>query len=150
MGAGICPVDAIAGREDAEPTGAPPRPRVLVVEDNPYVRTMLCDLLAALGCATDSAIDGMQGVERLERADFALVITDLSMPGLSGWEVAEAVRRRPATGLILVTAAATAGTRERAEAAGLALLPKPFSFDELRAAVRRALGNARPRPRELF
>jgi CheY-like chemotaxis protein len=142
MEASVYPREFVLGRdEEAAMRLRRPGPRVLVVDDNPYVRAVLADQLTALGYTVDCAADGIQGLERLERGDFALVITDLAMPGMSGWEVAEAVRRRrSAPGLILITGAATGVERERAEAAGLLLLPKPFSMDELRLAVRRALG----------
>jgi len=69
-------------------------------------------------------------------------LTDLAMPGMSGWEVAKAVRSTSAaTPVILVTGSATDLDAQRADALGVTILHKPVPVEALRTAVRRALGS---------
>jgi len=61
--------------------------RVLVLDDEPNVRSVLRDLLTEEGYIVLEAADGAEGLARCETQRVDLVITDLSMPGMSGWEV---------------------------------------------------------------
>ncbi len=67
--------------------------RILVIEDESEVRKLLTDILLSGGeHEVESASDGSQGIELFKRKSFDMVFTDLGMPGMSGWEVAEAVK----------------------------------------------------------
>jgi GAF domain-containing protein/ActR/RegA family two-component response regulator len=68
--------------------------RVLVIDDEPAVREMLVDMLTSGGYQVTSASDGRQGLNRCEHERFDLVLSDLSMPELSGWDVALACAER--------------------------------------------------------
>ncbi len=68
--------------------------RILVIEDEPEVRTVLAELLSEAGYVVVEAGDGPDGLGCFEREPFDLVITDVSMPGLSGWDVAAGCRAR--------------------------------------------------------
>lgn len=84
----------ITGEELVKP--APERrgkARVLVIEDEDDVRSILSDILTDGGHEVETASDGMQGLELFAKKDFDLVFTDLGMPGMSGWQVAEKVKR---------------------------------------------------------
>jgi CheY-like chemotaxis protein len=64
---------------------SPSRPsRILVIDDDRYVRSLLADLLEAWGYEFDSAADGREGLRRFEPGRYQVVLTDLGMPGLSG------------------------------------------------------------------
>ncbi len=116
--------------------------RLLVIDDDPAVRSVLCDLLSGLGYAVDGAPDGAEGLARFGQGGYDLVLTDLAMPSLSGLEVAEAVRSESAvTPVILVTGSATDLDAQRADALGVAILHKPVPFQDLRAAVGQALSS---------
>ncbi len=67
---------------------------ILVIEDESEVRQLLTDILLSGGDhEVESASDGSQGIELFKRKSFDMVFTDLGMPGMSGWEVAEAIKR---------------------------------------------------------
>jgi CheY-like chemotaxis protein len=66
--------------------------KILVIEDEEDVRHLLSDVLATGGHEVETATSGSQGIEIFENKEFDLVFTDLGMPGMSGWEVAEKVK----------------------------------------------------------
>ena len=114
--------------------------KVLVVEDSPDIRVLVRMLLEAGGHEVVTASDGRAGVEaaRAERPD--LVIMDLSLPVLSGWEAARQIKEDPVMSsipIVAVTAHAMHGDRERAIAAGCdGFIPKPIDEETFEALVR--------------
>jgi CheY-like chemotaxis protein len=66
--------------------------RILVIEDEEDVRKLLRDILTDAGHKVDVANDGSEGIEIFKKKKFDLVLTDLGMPRMSGWEVAEKVK----------------------------------------------------------
>jgi len=66
--------------------------RILVIEDEEEVRNLLKDILTDAGHEVEIAGDGLQGVEIFEKKEFDLVFTDLGMPVMSGWQVAEKIK----------------------------------------------------------
>src|SRR5262245_62514174 len=100
-------------------------PKILLVDDNAVVRDMLVDLVASLGYHADSAANGQEALDLFDRRTYGLVLTDLVMPGMSGWDVLAAVRRRDATmPVVIVTGPSIIGDR-RAFPPGAAALTKP-------------------------
>lgn len=63
--------------------------RVLVVDDEPFMRTLLIDLISDLNVQSDEAEDGMVALERLKQNEYHLVISDIRMPNLGGIELLE-------------------------------------------------------------
>ena len=115
--------------------------RVLVVEDEDEVREILTSVLRSDGHAVVACEDGDRALAALEREAFDLVITDLGMPGLSGWDVARAVKElRPGTPVAMVT-----GWSEQIDPAAAGsegvdyLIAKPFRRQEIRVMVASAL-----------
>jgi two-component system cell cycle response regulator DivK len=72
------------------------RKRVLIVEDNPVNRDLLVQLLEAF-CDCVTAENGLEAIEMAHREDPDLILMDLSMPVLSGWDATIVLKRRPAT-----------------------------------------------------
>jgi PAS domain S-box-containing protein len=66
--------------------------RILIIEDEAEIRQLLQDIVIGQGHEAEVVPDGMRGLERLRTEDFDLVCTDLGMPGMSGWQVAEAIK----------------------------------------------------------
>lgn len=96
-------------------------PKILVIEDNPANLELATYLLRAFGHETRSASNGEEGIMRARSEPADLIICDLQMPGMSGFEVARALKADPVLNripLIAVTAYAMLGDREKALAAG--------------------------------
>jgi len=113
--------------------------RILVVEDSPDIRVLIRMLLESVGHEIITVGDGRAGVEvaRRERPD--LILMDLSLPVLSGWEAAREIKADPATAsipVLAVTAHAMQGDRERALAAGCdGFIPKPIDEEGFAALI---------------
>jgi CheY-like chemotaxis protein len=121
------------------PVEATRRPRALVIDDNASVCEALCELLWMIGFEAERAMSGTQGLALFDQRAFDLVTTDLMMPGMTGWEVVEAVRTRiPATQIIMITGSMSNLDMDRARAMSLALLPKPLRLEDLRRALESA------------
>ena len=128
---------------------------VLVAEDNPVNRKLVTTLLRKRGHVVRAVENGREAVEAIDasaNAPFDLVLMDIQMPEMSGFEAAQAVRDREKDGerrlpLVALTAHAMQGDRERCLAAGMdGYLAKPIDVDELIATVERFGGAAPPPP----
>ena len=95
--------------------------KILLVEDNEMNRDMLSRRLEKRGYEVVIAVDGQQGVARAHAEAPALIVMDMSLPVLDGWEATRQLKSAPATRaipVIALTAHAMAGDRERAMEAG--------------------------------
>ena len=119
--------------------------RVLVIDDEPNVRTLLADLLRAVGHEVIEATNGREALQRMETDDaWDLVMTDLGMPDLSGWDVARAVSgRTDPPPVILVTGwGIQLEDGILAESGVSAVIAKPFTIEEVLGAVERVMRRA--------
>ena len=133
---------------EAPPRVTPPAPRrakILLIDDDELVRETLGDLLVREGHAVAACPDGYSGLARLEETPFDLVITDLAMPLMPGWEVAKQVKiRHPEIPVVLVTGYSDRIDSEEARAKGVDfLLPKPFGLDDVKEVLAGSLALAR-------
>jgi CheY-like chemotaxis protein len=121
----------------------PAQTTVLVVDDSKVVRIKTGRLLAQHQYQVSYAGDGLDAAHQLQQSLPDLVITDVEMPGMDGFELTRHIRAEARTAhlpVIMITAADDRH-REQAEAAGVSvLLGKPYPEDELIAHIRRALG----------
>jgi CheY-like chemotaxis protein len=95
--------------------------KILLVEDNEMNRDMLSRRLERRGYEVTMAVDGKQGVEMARAGKFDLVLMDMSLPEIDGWEATRQLRAAPETKtlpIIALTAHAMAGDREKAVEAG--------------------------------
>ena len=114
-------------------------PKILLVDDNTVVRDMLVDLVASLGYQADAAASGEEALRRFDRGQYSMVLTDLLMPGMSGWDVLEAVRQRDAhMPVVIITGSPVVGD-PRALQPGVAVLKKPVDVTALDATIKRML-----------
>ncbi len=117
------------------------REKLLIVEDEPGMNEILRILLESDGYNVKSAMDGEEGIELLKKDIFDLVITDIKMPGVDGFEVLRKAKElSPDTLVIMVTAFGT--TESAIEAMKLGAydyIHKPFKIDEIRIVVNKAL-----------
>ncbi len=96
-------------------------PKILLVEDNEMNRDMLARRLGRKGYEVAIAVDGLQGLETAQAGGFDLILMDMSLPVLDGWEATRRLKADPRTRsvpIIALTAHAMAGDRERAMEAG--------------------------------
>jgi len=121
-------------------------PKILVVEDNEPNRDMLTRRLARKGFETVVAVDGRQGVDIARDAQPDLVLMDMSLPVLDGWEATRRIKAAPETRhipVIALTAHAMAGDKERALEAGCDDYDtKPVEFSGLLEKIETLLANA--------
>ncbi|WP_397544623.1 response regulator [Roseovarius salis] len=117
---------------------------VLAIDDSRTMRNLLKATLGAAGFEVELAEDGEDGLQRLDRSDPDVVITDINMPRLDGFGFIEAARARqrdrPLPILVLTTESA-GELRSRARSAGASgWIVKPFDEDKLLWAIERVTG----------
>lgn len=96
-------------------------PKILLVEDNEMNRDMLSRRLERKGYQVIIAVDGGEGVEKSQTENPDLILMDMSLPVLDGWEATRVIKAAPATAtvpIIGLTAHAMAGDREKVMEAG--------------------------------
>ncbi|MGE3856104.1 MAG: response regulator [Dehalococcoidia bacterium] len=130
-----------------EPRTAPPKrgnghaARVLVVDDEPGIRNLVVDILGDEGYETRAAEDGVCAIEVLRGWTPDLILLDLSMPRMDGWQFLEARRElgiAPHARVIVVSASRHIDERV---AARHRVLPKPFEVEHFLDALREVLGS---------
>lgn len=119
--------------------------QVLVAEDNPINQAILRDQLEQLGCHAVVACDGNEALGYWQQGAFALVLTDINMPGLDGYGLARALRARGVSVPIHgATANADPAERQRCEEAGMqGVLVKPITLEALQRLLTR-ITNGQP------
>ncbi|RZU49389.1 PAS domain S-box-containing protein [Krasilnikovia cinnamomea] len=120
-------------------TKAPPGhgQHILVVDDDPDVRQATTRILQRHGYHTTAAADGYTALEHLKQHPYDLLLTDIVMPGMSGYQLAEtALRDHPTTLIMLISGSSedTSSTR-RLRTDGVPMIYKPFTAEELLQAV---------------
>jgi len=119
------------------------KPSVLLIEDNETNRHLATFLLEKIGCEVRHAGDGAHGLVMAESSAPVLIILDIQMPEMDGYEVAARLRAKPSTAeipILVVTSYAQSGDRQRAMALGVAdYLEKPFEPDDFINRVVRLL-----------
>ena len=114
--------------------------RILVVEDTPDNRRIMRDLLTSAGYEVIEATDGADGIEAAVRHQPDLILMDIQLPGLDGYEATRRIKAQPETcriPIVAVTSYALSGDEAKARAAGCdGYVAKPFSPRQLLATVR--------------
>jgi two-component system cell cycle response regulator DivK len=120
--------------------------RILVVEDQEDNRRIIRDLLTSAGYELIEAVDGEAGVRLAGRERPDLILMDIQLPVLDGYEATRRIKADPELRpipIVVVTSYALSGDDQKAIAAGCdAYVAKPFSPRELLATIRRFLGGA--------
>lgn len=119
------------------------RLRVLVADDHPYVREVLCEMLSSLECAVETTDNGLEALALASKGDFDVVLLDTWMPGMSGMQVAKEIRATSRNSappwLIGISASSRAEDSAACYSAGMdEFLAKPIDGSMLRAALRRS------------
>lgn len=120
--------------------------RVLVVEDEPSILKLLCQNLTLRGYDVVAATDGQSGLEQARSSQPDLIMLDLMLPAVSGWDVLKQLSREgilDGTPVIVVTAASREEDERRARVLGATdYLVKPFTISEMLRRIRAVLGQS--------
>jgi DNA-binding response OmpR family regulator len=111
--------------------------RILIIEDDEEMRSLLKDLFEEEGFETDSVEKGTYAFKKLMTESFALIITDIRMPGFSGLEILPELKKfQPDTPIVVITAFGGEGVHLKALERGAdAYLEKPVPLLQLRTLV---------------
>lgn len=148
------PAGSAAGQVSVQ-TLAPASPlaglRILLCDDNQINQRYAGALLRKEGAITDTVDDGAQAVKAVENASYDLVLMDVQMPVMDGFEATRRIRQLPspkgAVPIVGLTAHAMTGDRERCLAAGMSeYLSKPVDAAKLRSSIRAVLALEGPAP----
>ena len=117
------------------------RRRILIVDDDAVIRTLLVDVLTDPGYQLDTASNGADAIDKLERQYFDLVVTDMVMPKANGLDVLLASKRlEPDRPVVIVTAFPSVATAVKLASLGAAdYVTKPFDVDLIRITVAKVL-----------
>jgi DNA-binding response OmpR family regulator len=119
--------------------------RVLVIDDDDDIRTLVAELLQRAGLEVDQANDGRTGLRAFHQSPPDLVVLDVSMPDMDGWQTLERIRDLSDVPVMMVTARGAELERVRGLQAGADdYMVKPFGRQELVARVQALLRRARP------
>ncbi len=112
--------------------------RILIIEDDEEMRSLLADFLKDEGYEADSVDNGPDAFQTLAREAFDLVITDIRMPGLTGFDILSAIKKfQFEIPVIVITAFGGEEVYRRSIARGAdGYLEKPIHFHKLRALIR--------------
>ena len=117
--------------------------RILVIEDTEDNRVILSDLLSSAGYELIEAMDGLEGVRAAEREQPDLILMDIQLPGIDGYEATRRIRKIPALAtvpIIAVPSYALSGDEAKTKEAGCdGYVAKPYSPRQLLAKIREFL-----------
>lgn len=129
--------ESTAGEEAGEASGGPTR--ILLIDDSLSVRKFVSRMLERAGYVVDTAVDGEDGVKKATQTSYHVIITDLEMPKLNGYEVLQTLRQRPrtkSTPIMVMTTRAGEKHQQAAMSLGASgYLTKPVEERALVAAV---------------
>jgi CheY-like chemotaxis protein len=118
--------------------------RILVVDDAATIRDVCAELIRDLGYEVNVVADAAEALARLRHERFDVVVTDIVLPAMDGWQlIAAAIREQPTLRFVAMTGAGGEGDRERALALCVPFLQKPFTRVELGDALQEALTSFR-------
>jgi len=113
--------------------------KVVFCEDDPMIQKLIRVAMRSEGHEVHIAADGNEGLELIRREQPAVIFTDVSMPGLDGYQLATELRADPRTAhipIVFMTASVQRSQLEEAKRQGAtSVLSKPFSMSALRARV---------------
>lgn len=114
---------------------------VLVIDDEETIRELFTNIMVRFNHNVDTAADGMTGIETFQAGDYDIVFTDLGMPGISGWEVAQRIKAiDPSVAVIMITGwGVELDENELKERKVDSVIAKPFRIDQIREVVSKTL-----------
>jgi len=115
---------------------------ILIVEDDPDLLALEAEILSGAGYWVATAEDGLEALEKAAASPPSLVLLDMRMPRMDGWQFAKLFRERHGADCPIVVVTAAEDARRRAEEVGAAgFLEKPFDLDDVLREVARHVGS---------
>jgi len=122
-------------------------PSILIVEDDPFIRKLLVSAFAREPLRVDTAVDGVDALEQLDRTAYAALLLDLMLPRMNGFEVLERLALRHPLPVIFVITAYDQATTERLDPKIVhAIVRKPFDLENVVPVVRECALLCNPAP----
>jgi CheY-like chemotaxis protein len=113
--------------------------KILIVEDNPHLREILSAVLQNSGYVTDAAATGGEAIEKAISGEPNLILLDLDLPDITGFDAARAIKANPSTAHIpMIACSALSGGEWKEKALGVGItdyLQKPVSFAIIKAKI---------------
>ncbi len=129
--------------DELRPSSSEPQLSVLLIEDDVELCDLMREFFAARGIRIEAIHDGRRGLAQAFAVSYDLILLDVMLPGLDGFEVLRQVRRRSAVPIIMLTARTDKADRIAGLDSGADdYLPKPFDPEELTARIRAVLRRA--------
>ena len=111
--------------------------RILIIEDEPAIRSILSELLTDAGYTIEAAEDGLEGITKFRQQAFSLVLLDILMPKIDGYTVCEMIRQESDVPVIILTALDEEEAQVRAfELKADDYITKPFNILEVKARLK--------------
>lgn len=113
------------------------RPKILIVDDDEFLRTALQQCVESLGCETFVASDGMEALEVLGKVnDITMVLTDVQMPKMNGMGLLDAVNEKGLNvPVVVMSGYSDYSEQDVDDRNGVVLLKKPFSAEQLKEII---------------
>jgi signal transduction histidine kinase/CheY-like chemotaxis protein len=125
-----------SGKAETVTAGEPEGLRILVVDDDLPLLRVVSEILDALGHSSLLACEGIEALALFDGEEVDLVITDLGLPGMSGWDIANAVKLRKRLPVILISGWGAQISEAEIERHDVDyVLPKPFTMSQLKDAI---------------
>ena len=122
--------------QDAQPVPTHPPYRALVVEDDPAIRRLVEKLLTRLRVQIDTASDGRIAIEKLRKTHYSVLVLDLMVPELNGFEIIDVIKRENLKVPVAVVSAVSQQALTRLDLDIVKLvISKPFDVDEFTKAI---------------
>ncbi len=122
-------------------SSSPAKKRILIMDDEPEIRSLFTDLLQAEDRHFIEAEDGVDGLTKIKEATFDLIISDLNMPKMAGLEFLETIRNQGnLTPVLIVTGFTDVAKIKKAwDLGAFDFVDKPFDVEQMHSLVRNAL-----------
>jgi signal transduction histidine kinase/CheY-like chemotaxis protein len=122
--------------------------KILIIDDDDNIRDVMSDMLEFMDHTTSQAASGEEGAEKFRDGDFDLVITDLGMPGISGWEVTRICKSlKPNIPVIMISGWGNQLDDELVRQSGLdAIMAKPFEMTKIKSLIQDVLAKKQSSP----
>jgi two-component system chemotaxis sensor kinase CheA len=139
-GKGAMPIQASDRR--TSPSARPVvKPHVLLVDDTPFFREVVKRYFERIGLTVTTAVDGIDGLQKLDLESFDLVVSDIEMPNMNGWEFCMAARERGCqTPFLALTSLSKHENASKASECGFDQFEEKLDHDRLVGSVRNLLG----------